>query len=101
MDILQTALVFMVFIVCVFLIIFGVMFFMVLRDLKRGLDKMNNMLVTGEEMMAEMGKPVTTAMKLLSILGIGTKVASLVTKIINSFVNKTSKNSATKIREVK
>lgn len=101
MDILQTALVFMVFIVCVFLIIFGIMFFLILKEMKKGMDKMNNILDNGEVMMAEMGKPMVLTMKLLGMLGIGTKAASMISSFISNFVSKTSKNSTSKVREVK
>lgn len=84
MDILQTALVFMVFIVCLFLVIFGIMFFLILRELKRGLDKLNKFLETSEEVAAEIGKPIAAAAGWASAV-------TLAVKAINSTMNKKGK----------
>ena|SRR3989344_7916746 len=99
MDILQTALVIMVTIVCIFLVLIGVQLFIILKDLKKALDKMNNMLATGEGMISEIGKPMAAAAKLVSILGIGTKIAPLITKVINKVMNKKDKYPKVKVVE--
>lgn len=92
MDILQTALVFMVFIVCLFLVIFGVMFFLILRELRRGMDKLNKFLQTSEEVAAEIGKPMATAAGWASAAG-------LAVKVVSSLLNKKGKYPKVKVVE--
>lgn len=84
MDILQTALVFMVFIVCLFLVIFGLMFFLILKELKKGLDKLNQFLETSEQVASELGKPMAAAAGWASAAG-------LVVKVISGIINKKGK----------
>lgn len=99
MDLLQTALVLMVLIVCVFLIIFGVMFFFIFKEIKNGIDKLNKFLETSEEVASEIGRPIATAAGLASAIGVGAKAATLAVKAINRAINKKAKTYP-KVKEV-
>jgi len=48
MDILQVALIFLIILLSIFLAITGIQVFFILRNLKKALDKFNNILKTGE-----------------------------------------------------
>ena len=100
MDVLQTALVLMVLIVCIFLIIFGIMFFLILREIKKGFDKLNHFLETSEQVAAEIGKPMAAAAGLVSAIGAGAKAAGMAARAISQAVGRKNK-SYPKIKEVK
>lgn len=91
MDALQIVLVLMVLIVCVFLIIFGIMFFFIFKEIKNGINKLNKFLETSEEVASEIGKPLATAAGLASAIGVGAKAATLAVKAINRAMNKKDK----------
>ncbi|MBI4035547.1 hypothetical protein HY383_01235 [Candidatus Daviesbacteria bacterium] len=66
MDILQLALVFLILLLSIFLTITGIQVFFILRDLKKGLDKFNAILQTGENIAQDIQKPVQTASNLVT-----------------------------------
>src|SRR5690349_19621914 len=66
MDILQLALVFLIMLLAVFLTVTGVQVFLILRDLKKALDKINNMAESGAKMVKEVEKPVVAAAQAVS-----------------------------------
>lgn len=58
MDFLQIALIFLILLLSVFLAITGIQVFLILRDLKKALDKFNNILKTGENLAEDIERPV-------------------------------------------
>ena len=63
MDLLQIALIFLILLLSIFLAITGFQVFLILRDLKKALDKLNRVLQTGEEIAQDVGKPVAAVPK--------------------------------------
>ncbi len=63
MDLLQAALIFLILLLSVFLAITGIQVFFILRDLKKALDKLNNVLKTGETIAEDIEKPVGSVSK--------------------------------------
>lgn len=68
MDFLQAALIFLILLLSIFLAITGFQVFFILRDLKRALDRLNNVLKTGEDLAEDIEKPVKAASNLVSAL---------------------------------
>ncbi|MBI2315367.1 hypothetical protein HYU93_04930 [Candidatus Daviesbacteria bacterium] len=66
MDFLQIALIFLILLLSIFLAITGIQVFFILRDLKKALDKFNAILHTGENIAADIEKPVATASNLVT-----------------------------------
>lgn len=64
MDLLQIALIFLILLLSIFLAITGFQVFLILRDLKKALDKFNNVLKSGEQIVSDIEKPIeaTTAL---------------------------------------
>lgn len=60
MDLLQIALIFLILLLSIFLAITGIQVFFILRDLKRALDRLNDVLQTGENIAQDIEKPVAT-----------------------------------------
>lgn len=58
MDLLQAALIFLIFLLSIFLGITGFQVFFILRDLKKALDRLNKVLITGEDLAEDIEKPV-------------------------------------------
>lgn len=69
MDLLQAALIFLILLLSIFLAIAGFQVFLILRDLKKALDRLNKVLQTGEEIAQDIEKPVATASNLMTTLG--------------------------------
>lgn len=69
MDLLQAALIFLIFLLSIFLAIAGFQVFLILRDLKKALDRLNKVLQTGEEIAQDIEKPMATASNLMTALG--------------------------------
>lgn len=63
MDLLQAALIFLILLLSIFLSITGIQVFFILRDLKKALDKLNNVLQTGGEIVKDIEKPVAATNK--------------------------------------
>lgn len=63
MDLLQVALIFLVILLSIFLAITGFQVFLILRDLKKALDKLNAVLKTGENIASDIEKPVASTAK--------------------------------------
>ena len=78
MDLLQVALILLIFLLAIFLSITGFYVFLILRDLKKALDRLNHVLQSGEEMVQEVEKPVASVSSLVNALSGGVK--SLVEK---------------------
>ena len=78
MDLLQIALILLILLLSIFLSITGFYVFLILRDLKKALDRLNHVLQTGEEIVQEVEKPVASVASLVSVLSGGVK--SLVEK---------------------
>lgn len=83
MDLLQAALIFLILLLSIFLAITGFQVFLILRDLKKGLDKFNNVLKSGENMAEDLEKPVVST-------------AKLVTSVISGIIRKDPKQPAPK-----
>ncbi len=69
MDLLQVALIFLIVLLSIFLAITGFQVFLILRDLKKALDRLNKVLQTTDEIATEVEKPVAAASSLISALG--------------------------------
>ena len=68
MDFLQVALIFLILLLSIFLAITGIQVFFILRDLQKALDKLNQVLKTGEEIAQDLEKPVGAAANLVGTL---------------------------------
>ncbi len=84
MDILQIALVFLILLLSIFLAITGIQVFFILRDLKKALDKFNNVLQTGENIAQDLEKPVAAAGNLATVAG--TAVVSSAAKALSKII---------------
>jgi hypothetical protein len=73
MDFLQIALIFLIALLSIFLTITGVQVFFILRDLKKSLDKFNNMLESGQQIAKDIERPVTAAANLVAGVEAGVK----------------------------
>ncbi|MBI2330222.1 hypothetical protein HYU94_02445 [Candidatus Daviesbacteria bacterium] len=69
MDFLQIALIFLILLLSIFLAITGIQVFFILRDLKKALDKFNNILRTGENIAEDVERPVAAASNLATSAG--------------------------------
>ena len=69
MDFLQIALIFLILLLSIFLAITGIQVFFILRDLKKALDKLNNVLQTGENIAEDIERPVAAASNLVTSAG--------------------------------
>lgn len=61
MDFLQIALIFLILLLSIFLAITGIQVFFILRDLKKGLDRFNALLQTGNNVVRDLEKPAAAA----------------------------------------
>jgi hypothetical protein len=66
MDLLQIALIFLIALLSIFLSITGIQVFLILRDLKKALDRLNGVLETGEEIVKEVEKPIAKVSETVS-----------------------------------
>lgn len=99
MDLLQAALIFLIFLLSIFLAITGVQVFYILRDLKKALDRLNKVLKTGEEIATEIEKPVAAAANLVNALGSTAKAAGTVaSRVVSEVVKKSPRLHAPKKR---
>ncbi len=73
MDFLQIALIFLIALLSIFLAITGIQVFLILRDLKKALDKLNKIIESGENIAQDIQKPVSVASNLVSSLANGAK----------------------------
>lgn len=76
MDLLQIALIFLIILLSIFLAITGFQVFLILRDLKKALDRLNKVLQTTDEIVEDVEKPVAAASNLITTLGGLVKKAS-------------------------
>ncbi len=79
MDLLQAALIFLILLLSIFLAITGFQVFLILRDLKKALDRLNKVLQAGEGIVEDVEKPVAAAANLISSLS--AKVKALGTAV--------------------
>lgn len=84
MDLLQAALIFLILLLSIFLSITGIQVFFILRDLKKALDKLNAVLQTGENIAADIEKPVAAASNLVTSAGaqVAASAAQALRKVI-------------------
>lgn len=73
MDFLQAALIFLILLLSIFLAIVGFQVFFILRDLKKALDRFNNILKSSEHIAEDVEKPVESASELVTGLTEGAK----------------------------
>lgn len=89
MDLLQVALIFLILLLSIFLAITGFQVFLILRDLKKALDKLNRVLNSGEKIAEDIERPITAASNLVTSLGNSAKAATdAATKAISGAVKK-------------
>ena len=69
MDLLQAALIFLILLLSIFLAITGFYVFLILRDLKKALDRLNKVLQTTDEIATEIEKPVAVTSNFMTALG--------------------------------
>ncbi|MBI2599574.1 hypothetical protein HYW43_01485 [Candidatus Daviesbacteria bacterium] len=94
MDLLQAALIFLILLLSIFLTITGFQVFLILRDLKKGLDRFNNVLKSGEIMAEDLEKPVASTAELVTSLASGAKGATNVaSKVISGLVKRNSRSA--------
>lgn len=72
-DFLQLALLFLIVLLSVFLTITGFQVFLILRDLKKALDRFNKIIQSGETIAKDFEKPITAASNLVTTLQAGAK----------------------------
>ena len=63
MDFLQAALIFLILLLSIFLTIIGFQVFLILRDLKKALDKFNSVLKTSENIAQDIEKSTARSPK--------------------------------------
>ncbi len=80
MDFLQIALIFLILLLSIFLAITGIQVFFILKDLKKALDKFNNMLQSGENIAEDIEKPIEATTSLVTGLVQGAKVLTGIVK---------------------
>lgn len=68
MDFLQIALIFLILLLSIFLGITGIQVFFILKDLKKALDRFNQILQTGENIAQDLERPVAAAKVLSKII---------------------------------
>ena len=73
MDLLQIALIFLIVLLSIFLAITGFQVFLILRDLKKALDRLNRILEAGEEIAKDGEKPVAAAANLVTTITAGAR----------------------------
>jgi len=84
MDLLQLALVFLIMLISVFLTIMGIQVFLILRDLKKALDRLNGVLETGEEIAKDIERPIANATEAITKVESGIKTAVDLASILKS-----------------
>lgn len=72
-DYLQIALLFLIVLLSVFLTLTGVQVFLILRDLKKALDRFNKVIQTEEVIAKDSEKPLSAASNLVTTLQAGAK----------------------------
>lgn len=75
-DYLQIALLFLIVLLSFFLTITGIQVFLILRDLKKTLDRFNKVIQSGEVIVKDLEKPVSATSSLVTALE--TKARALV-----------------------
>lgn len=71
MDILQAALIFLILILSILLSITGFYVFLILKDLKKALDRLNKVLEAGEGIAQSAEKSVEATATVATTLGVG------------------------------
>ena len=89
MDLLQVALIFLILLLSIFLAITGFQVFLILRDLKKALDKLNNVLHTGENIAENIEEDIERPMAAASNLAVSAGEAA--TRAIIGAIKKGSK----------
>lgn len=83
MDFLQIALIFLILLLSIFLAITGIQVFFILKDLKKALDKFNDILQAGENIAQDIERPVAAASNLVAG---GAQVASSAAKVLGKIM---------------
>ncbi len=81
MDILQFALVFLVLLLGTMLTILGVQVFFILRDLRRSLDKLDNLLSDAQIIADDVEKPLKAAADIGEAMEAGAKMAQAIARV--------------------
>lgn len=71
MDFLQIALIFLILLLSIFLAITGVQVFLILRNLKKALDRLNKVLEAGSDIAQDIEKPIASAANLINTIEVG------------------------------
>ena len=80
MDLLQIALIFFIFLLTILLSILGVQVFFILRDLKKSLDKLDQVLDESGEVLEDVKVPAKAAARVVQAVESGVKVIKEVAK---------------------
>lgn len=75
MDTLQLALVFLIILMAIILTAIGLQVFFLLRDLKRAVDRVGDILEGAQNLAESIGKPVKAMTNLAAVVETGIKVA--------------------------
>ena len=89
MGLLEAALIFLILLLSIFLAITGFQVFLILRDLKKALDRFNKVLKTGENIAEDIEKPVAAASNLATSVTSG--VTNVAVKAIAGLVKRNPK----------
>lgn len=73
------ALIFLILVLSILLAITGFYVFLILKDLKKALDRLNKILDAGEEIAVNLEKPVAAAANVVSALQTGAKMVGKLT----------------------
>lgn len=84
MDLLQIALIFLIMLLGILLSILGIEVFLILKDLKRAVEKLDKVLSEAEEVTEDMGKPVKIVASAVGAIESGVKM-------VKSLGNKSTK----------
>lgn len=84
MDFLQAALIFLILLLSIFLGITGFQVFLILRDLKKALDRFNQILQTGENIAEDIERPVAAASNIVT--GAGAQMAAGAAKVLGRII---------------
>lgn len=86
MDLLQIALIFLILLLSIFLAITGFQVFFILRDLNKGLKRLDKILETSQDIATDIEKPAKLASNIASGIESGGKAAANVARAITGVV---------------
>lgn len=86
MDILQIALVFLILLLAILLSILGMQVFLILKDLKRSLDKIDLILGNAKSIAEDIQKPIKAVANVTSSVESGVKAVETGMKVVQGII---------------